>query len=360
MAEGIALVHSGFVWLAGVRDLQWRRRRFVIAVLGTSLVMALTLLLTGYQATFDNEIDRTVNIVRADGYLVPKGRPGPFLGGTPFPAEIAQRATELPGITEVSPVILTGQVTDQAEHADIFLVGAQPGALGAPIPKKGRAPEGPGDAVVDTKSGLKIDDTFGISGQRFTVVGTVSGQTYNGGRPTVFLTLAAAQRLMFAGQPFVTTVAIKGTPTSLPDQVTYMDTADAKADLKRPLLNTIESISLFRTLLWIVAAALVGSVIYLSALERVGDFAVFKATGTATGDLLGALIVQAIVLSVSASVLAIGLAYLLRGMFPVQPILPMRIQLVMPLVGLVIGVLASFAALRRAVTVDPALAFGGH
>jgi putative ABC transport system permease protein len=66
------------------------------------------------------------------------------------------------------------------------------------------------------------------------------------------------------------------------------------------------------------------------------------------------------VLSIASSLMAIVLAYALRGMFPVPPILPARIQVTMPVVGLVIGLLASFAALRRAVTVDPALAFGGH
>ena len=139
-----------------------------------------------------------------------------------------------------------------------------------------------------------------------------------------------------------------------------MNVDAAKQDLKRPSADIIKSISTFRSLLWIVAAALVGSVVYLSALERVGDFAVFKATGTSTGDLLAALVVQAGRAAVSASILAIGLAYLFRGMFPVPPILPLRIEVVMPFVGLVVGVFASLAALRRAVTVDPALAFGGH
>ncbi len=350
----------GFLWLAGIRDLQWRRRRFVIAVLGTSLVMALTLLLTGFLATFDVEIDRTLKIIKADGYIVQEGRPGPFLGGTPIPLDIAQRAAELPGVTEASPIIMTPQVTDRTEHADIFLVGALPGGMGAPIPGEGRAPAESGDAVIDTRSGIRIGETFGISGRPFKVVGTVRGLTYGGGRPTVFVTLADAQQLMFAGQPFVTTVAVRGAPTSLPDGAVYMSAKVAGQDLKRPLANTVESIGTFRTMLWIVATALVGSVVYLSALERIGDFAVFKATGTATRDLLGALIVQAIALSVSASVLAIGLAYLLRGMFPVEPLLPARIQLTLPIVGLVIGVLSSGFALRRAVTVDPALAFGGR
>jgi putative ABC transport system permease protein len=353
-------MRPGFVWLAGIRDLQWRRRRFVIAVLGTALVMSLTLLLTGYQATFNVEIDHTVKLIDADGYLVQKGRPGPFLGGTPIPLALAQQAGTLPGVTEASPLIMAPQVTDPARKADIFLIGAQPDALGAPKPKKGTAPLGPGDAVIDTASGLHIGDTFGISGHRFTVVGTVTGETYNGGRPTVYVTLGAAQSLLFAGQPFVTSIALRGQPNPIPPNANFMNIDTAKQALKRPLADVVQSISTFRTLLWVVATALVGSVIYLSALERVGDFAVFKATGTSTSDLLGALIVQAVVLAVSASLLAIGLAYLLRGMFPVQPILPLRIEIVMPVVGLVVGVLASVFALRRAVSVDPALAFGGH
>jgi putative ABC transport system permease protein len=353
-------MRPGFVWLAGIRDLQWRRRRFVIAVLGTALVMANTLLLTGFQATFDVEIRHTLKLIDADGYIVPVGRPGPFLGGTPIPFALAQHAGELDGVKKVSPIVMTPQVTDRAHHADIFLIGAQPGAMGAPVAAKGRAPVADGEAVIDTKSGLGIGDTFGISGRQFRVVGTVSHQTYSGGRPTVYVTLNEAQQVMFAGQPFVTAIAVRGEPTNLPATARFMSAKDAGRDLKRPLADTIQSIATFRTMLWVVAIAIVGSVVYLSALERIGDFAVFKATGTSTSDLLGALIVQAVALSVSASVLACGLAYGLRSMFPVTPLLPARIQLTLPLVGLVIGLLASLAALRRAVTVDPALAFGGH
>ena len=353
-------MRPGFIWLAGIRDLQWRRRRFVIAVAGTALVMANTLLLTGFQATFDNEIKHTLKLIDADGYVVPKGRPGPFLGGTPIPVELAQKAGQLPGVSAVSPLIITPQVTDQKRHADVFLIAAQPGAMGSPAVRKGRAPAANGEAVIDTKSGLRVGDNFAISGQPFHVVGTVSHETFNGGRPTVYMSLHDAQQVMFAGQPFVTAIAVRGTPSGLPASARFMTSKEAGGDLKRPLADVIQSISTFRTILWVVAIAIVGSVVYLSALERIGDFAVFKATGTSTSDLLGALIVQAVALSVTASVFACAVAYGLRGMFPVQPLLPARLQLTLPLVGLVIGFLASGAALRRAVTVDPALAFGGH
>ena len=46
--------------LLGLRELQWSRRRFAVAVLATALVFALGLLMSGVSASFDNEIDRTV------------------------------------------------------------------------------------------------------------------------------------------------------------------------------------------------------------------------------------------------------------------------------------------------------------
>ena len=40
------------VWVTGVRDLQWRLRRFLIAIGGVALVFAVTLLLSGFRSAF--------------------------------------------------------------------------------------------------------------------------------------------------------------------------------------------------------------------------------------------------------------------------------------------------------------------
>ena len=47
--------------LTAWRDLQFRRRRFVSAVLGASLVFALSLTVAGLAASFDHEVDATVH-----------------------------------------------------------------------------------------------------------------------------------------------------------------------------------------------------------------------------------------------------------------------------------------------------------
>jgi putative ABC transport system permease protein len=125
------------------------------------------------------------------------------------------------------------------------------------------------------------------------------------------------------------------------------------------MADTVDSISLFRSLLWLVAAAIVGSVLYLSALERSRDIAVLKATGAGGADLVLGLVLQAVVLAIGASIAAIVLAELLAPLFPAGISLPTSLLAMVPVVALLVGVVGSLAGLRRVLRVDPALAFGG-
>jgi putative ABC transport system permease protein len=100
-------------------------------------------------------------------------------------------------------------------------------------------------------------------------------------------------------------------------------------------------------------------VVYLSALERLRDFAVFKAIGTPTRSIMAGLALQALVVSLFAAVVGVILAQLLAPLFPMIVAVPTSAYLALPGVAIVIGLLASLAGLRRVVAVDPALAFGG-
>jgi putative ABC transport system permease protein len=112
-------------------------------------------------------------------------------------------------------------------------------------------------------------------------------------------------------------------------------------------------------LLWIVAVLIVGSVVYLSALERMRDFAVFKAIGVPTRSVLAGLALQAVVVALLAAAVGVILTQLLAPLFPMTVVVPMHAYLALPAIAVAIGLLASVAGLRRAVAVDPALAFGG-
>ena len=121
----------------------------------------------------------------------------------------------------------------------------------------------------------------------------------------------------------------------------------------------MSSITIVAVLLWVVAALVVGSVIYLSALERLRDFAVFKAIGVPTRNIAAGLAMQSVIVALLAALVGAGLSRLLGPLFPMQVIVPAEAFIALPVIAVVIGLIASATGLRRAVSVDPAIAFGG-
>jgi putative ABC transport system permease protein len=347
------------VLVAALRDLQWRRRRFLIAVLGTALVFAMTLLLAGLSAAFGNEVDRTVETTGADAWVVADGVTGPFNSSSVLPAESLAAVRELPGVQDADPFIAIGGTMTGDEAEKITMIGAVPGGVGSPTVDDGRAPRRSGEVAVGSRLGPDVGDTIEIGGRDFTVVGVVDGSSLFGGMPNVFMTVEDVQRTTFAGASLFTSIAVEGTPRGSVDGTDVVSITDTKDDLLDAMGSGIQTINVLAILLWFVAACIVGSVIYLSALERVRDFAVFKATGTGTGALLGGLALQSVIVSVIAALIGAVIALLVAPSFPMPAEIPQAMLIALPIVAIVVGGLASLAGLRRAVTVSPALAFGG-
>lgn len=352
-------VVSSLVWLASRRDLGWRRRRFVIAVGAITLVLALTLLLSGFRDGIDVETARTVKAFGGDAFVVREGVSGPFTTVSQLDDAVTEVLAGAPGVLRADPIVSVRHAIESAPVTDVYLIGTRPGGLGIPTVRNGRPPQVTGETVLDTRAGRRIGDRVRVGGKDFAVVGLVDGVSVWAGLPAMFVTLADAQELVFRGAPAATAVVLSGRPTTLPVGLRTVDLDQAKADLKRPLANAITTIDLLRIFLWIVAAAIVGSVLYVSALERSRDFAVFKAFGTDSADLVGTLLVQAFVLSAISAGLAVALSRLLGRLFPSVISFPARTLVVLPLVALAVGLVGSLAGARRAITIDPASAFGG-
>ena len=339
---------------AALRDLQWRRKRFVIAMSGVALVFAMGLIMTGLAASFSLEVDRTLDGVGASGWAVSDQASGPFTSFTPVPLAAA-------GDGNASPAMVLRQtIAGAGGVVDIIVFGVESGRLGSPVAAEGVALGGPGEAVVaEDLEGVSVGDTLSIAGRDLRVVGTVSGQRLFAGLPMVYVALADAQAIAVQGQPLVTAFLYDQMPATAPAGLRLMTNAEVKDDVLRPLENAMSSISFVRFLLWLVAATIIGSVLYLQAMERTRDFAVFKATGTSTWAIGGGLALQAVVLSLAAAVLAGLLALVLAPLFPMNVEIPVSSFVLLPVVTVVVGLLASLISLHRTATVEPALAFGG-
>ena len=106
------------------------------------------------------------------------------------------------------------------------------------------------------------------------------------------------------GKPVISSIGIRGNPQQILPGFHAVDRAGAIADMMRPLKVAVNAISIMAGLLWLVAALIVGSMIYVSALERTRDFAVFKAVGVPTRSILSGLAMQAVIVALLAALSA--------------------------------------------------------
>jgi putative ABC transport system permease protein len=346
------------MWLISVRDLEWRRRRFAIAVLATGLVLALALLLTGVRASFDNEIERTVSSFGADQWLVAEGAVGPFTAPIGFPVSRVAEVRRASGVRNADPVAIVGATALTPDPENVNVIGAVPGGVGPAREAEDQLTR-PGAAIVDERLGVDVGDTIALSGMEFEVVAETDGRTYFAGVPTVVVALPDVQRLGFDNQPLATAIVAEGAATAPPHGFSTLTDGDVKEDLNRPVAQAKQTIGLIRWLLWAVAAGIVGAILYLSTLERTADFAVFKAIGVSTASLVRGLIGQAVALTLAAVGVAIVLELALAPLSAMRVEVPTRAYVELLAVALLAGAAASLAALRRALKIDPALAFAG-
>lgn len=319
----------------------------------------MTLLLSGASSSLTNENNRIVRVFGADAWVVAAGSSGPFTTASVVPAVRADEVAGAPGVARAEPVVLFRSTIRDESVRDVNVVGFQTGGVMTPRIVGGRALQRPGETLADKRLGLSVGERVVANGHRLRVVGLVTGVTFNFGVPTLLMPVEDAQALAFAGQPLATAFITDGVPERVPDGLQMVTEQQAIADLARVGKSGHQSIDFINVLLWIVAAGIIGSMVYLSALERVRDFAVLKATGASSRALLVGLALQAVVLSFAGAMAAAVLAQPLAASFPFPVEIPSGAYLRLLVIAVLVGTLASVAGLRRAVGVDPALAFTG-
>jgi putative ABC transport system permease protein len=343
------------MWRVGLFDLLHRRRRFILAVLAASLAFGLSLLMTGTVQHLRNETDRIIALFRADQFVVADAGTGPFTTTHLLPASVAASLVSDPRVSRADPFV---QARDELKGKDVNVLGVVPGGLGAPKVVRGAVLRAPGEVVVDEKLGYKPGDQVRLGGHTARVVGISHDTTYYFGQPTVFVPLADVQAGYLEGQPLATAIAVQGRVATAPQGTRVLGRAATHTDLNRPQKSSTQTVTIFNTLLWLMAAGIVATMVYLTALERSRDIAVFKAMGTSNRRLFTDMAVQGLVLALAACVVGAIVSLLLAKVMPFGVETPTTAYIELAIVGIIVGLIAAFIGLRRAVHIDPALAFG--
>ena len=345
------------MFLLTLRDLVYRRTRFIVVSVLGAVVFALLFVMTGLVEQFNLEPYDTVDSIDAETWVLPENVKGPFTAGPAMPISIideVQAAAKNPGVTARSSLS-----EDGGPDEEVIVIGHELNGLGTPSPTDGRPAEGSRELVADTSLGLDLGATVTLGAEEFTVVGTNTDTTLLAGIPVVFMPLEDAQNLVFRTTEVISVVFVDGELSSLPSGTKTMTSGEVAADVLEPLEGAIASVDLVRVLLWIVAAIIIGAVVYLSALERQRDFAVLKAIGAPDSALLSSLALQAVLVALISVGLAAIIQIFLAPVFPLRVRVPSRAFWQLPLFAVVMSLIAGAVGMRRVVRADPSQAFAG-
>lgn len=338
--------------LLTLRDLQYRKARFVLVSTLAGVVLTLVFLMTGLVEQFNLEPFDAVEAIGADSWLVADGVSGPFTAVSAMPASAAA------DVGGSAVVVSRGSLFPaEGESQEIVIIGHELGGLGSPPLVDGRAASASAEVVLDESAGVGVGESVQIGASSFDVVGLTEHATVLAGLPFAFVDLGAAQDLSYGDRDTITGVLLTG--TAAVDSYTQRSADEVAADALGPLESAIGSLDLIRALLWVVATIIIGAVVYLSALERTRDFAVLKAVGASNRELSLGLILQAILVALAAALIAMVLQRLITPVFPLPARVPMRAFWQVPLLAACVSVIGAIAGMRRVGAADPAQAFAG-
>lgn len=342
-------------------DLRYRYRQFLIAVLGAGVVLAMAMLLSGLAAGFRVEIHDTIQAVGADRWLMSAQSGGRVTAVSTFDERLVSLAGAEPGVSAANGIAFLPDEVLRSGSALVTanVMGVGPGRLGQPGAQQGHGLAAPGEMVVGTGAHLGLGRAVLLGSTRFTVVGTLSDRALGAGIPMVYVGLPDAQRALLGGQRVVTAVVADGVPTRIPAGLTSL-TSDQVVDATlKTLAGGISSIKNARVLMWVVAVIIVAALVYVSALQRVRDFAVLKALGSSSAMLFAMLALEAVLVTLFAGVVGLGLSTVMTGIFAQTVDVPASAYYTLPIVAIAVGIGASLIAVRRATSADPVTAFGG-
>ena len=339
-----------------LRDLRHRLVRFVIITFVSGLVFAMLFLMNGIVAQFHREPAETTRSFGADRWLMGSGVTGPFTSISPM----SIYAGEGMASEQRAPFVLAITTMRREGRArEVVIVGHDASGLAAPRVVDGRASRAVGEIVTDRTAGAAIGSQVEISNHPFTVVGHTRHATVLAGLPLVYVSLREAQDTVFSNKDIVSGFLLRGHVGSPMPGTVLLTNAEIAKDTFHPLAKAVTAINLVRGLLWIIAAILVGAVVYLSAMERHRDFAVLKAVGSADRKLAGGLAIQAVLVALVAVAVGSVLQMLLKPAFPLRIAVPAADYVRLPVLAVAAALVAAAAGMRRVVRTDPATAFAG-
>lgn len=397
--------------LAG-RDILHAWEKFIFTGIGLGLLIGVTLIMAGVYRGMVDDGKGLLDNSGADLWVVQRETLGPYAEASSIPDDVWRSIQVMPGVAEVSNVtFFTMQVGKGDQDVRAMVAGIMAGPPGLPgwpphLISGRHITRGHYEAVADIATGCQLGDVLEIRRNHYTVVGLTRRVVSSNGDPMVFIPLKDAQEAQFlrdndailmqrrrtvenpsfnrsnvpglldavlasqTSSSSVNAILVRTKPGfALPEvadlirrwkRLTVYDRTQMEGILVGKLIATsARQIGMFLVILAMVSAAIVAFIIYTLTMDKIREIAVLKLIGTRNRTIAGMIMQQSLVLGVIGFVVGKITATFSAPLFPKYVLLVPVDAIAGFFAVLVICVLASIVAIRKALEVDPAEAIGG-
>lgn len=370
-----------------LRDLRHQLRRFVATGIGLGLLFAVVLAMGGIYRGLVEDATVLVDRMGADLWIVQRNTRGPFAERSTLPPIVETRARVVPGVAWARAFTTTTlQPMHHGRVLRMSLVGlAWPEDRGQTLPiTRGRAiTQAHREIIVDRTLGVGLGERIELGDDSYRVVGIADGLVASGGDALAFATQADVATIQgylvpearrtqrqAAREPGVSAVMVRVAPgVALEDvrrrleawpDVSVHSAADQRTFLLEGVVDKARrQIGLFRALLAIVSAIVVSLVVFNMTVAKTREIALLKLMGARLGLIVSMIVQQSLALSLLAYGVALAVAQLAFPYFPRRVIVGTQELIGVLVLAIVIALVASLAAVRRALGIPSTTILAG-
>ena len=369
-----------------LKDMRYRQARVVLTALGIIVLISLILLLGGIMNGMRIQARQYVESTGADIWVSAEGSGGAFIGFSLLNEEylptyvgdglIADSASPLI-FAQARPVI-------HGKQRKAIVVGYKHGKLGGPkqvtegkmfTPSKFEEytplATAPLEVVVDQKMGIEIGEQITIGTDKLRVVGKTKSLMFVLDTPLLFMNTRSAQKVLLADYPHVNMMIAKVKADHKSEKVAADMSARGVIEartMKQTIGSIIEyyvdepmkAVQFLRVMLWLAAGILVGMITYVTMLEKTQEIGVLKAIGAANSYVMGLLLKQVVLISAVGVILGLILSYVFAAAAPIFVAIHFIESIIVACISFVVCCGSGYLAARKAIAVDPMIAFRGE
>jgi len=394
-----------------LRDVRHDLSRFLMTAAGLGLLLTIVLAMTGIYNGIIKDATALPDSLQADLWLVQRDTRGPFAELSRLNHDLEERARVVPGVARVRSYVahtIQRELPDGTPLRFTAIGLSWPDDRGESLPiVRGRILAQPHfECIVDRSLKLPLGTRIPLGRDVYTVVGITDGLLASGGDPAVFFSLSDAQKIQndapnealrldrearaarvrdssiggdpqlvrFSGSragaiPVLPRPPISAVMINIEDGVLLEDVRErlegwpdasvySQADQQDLILGgvvekTRRQIGLFRALLVIISATLMGLIIFTMTVDKMHSIALLKLLGARKTVILGMIIEEALLLGGLAYLLALFLGSFAFEMFPRRVVVGNVDRGQLLAVVVLISIVSSIFGMRKALAADP-------